>query len=241
MASNDEQLYKNILDNTLRALKKYKKILFLTTSNRWQGEKNKEKPKSTILAYEIAKRLKSENVSIIEVPLLMIYPCEGNVSTKRGNTCGLPDAKLKDPSKNPTGHHRCWASINNNDDELWKISKELLQSDCVIFFGSVRWGQMNSIYQKLIERLTWIENRHTTLQEENIIQNIDAGIIIISQNWNSRQVLDTQKKVLQFFGFNTINDLSWNWQYTDNEDDESNGSYIDAAKEFAKIFLLDNK
>jgi multimeric flavodoxin WrbA len=241
MTLNDEQHYKNILGNTLQALKKYKKILFLTTSNRWNGEENNEKPKSTMLAYEIAKRLKSSNISIIEVPLLKIYPCEGNVSTKRGNSCGLPGAKLNDALKNPSGHHRCWASFNNHDDELWKISKELLQSDCVIFFGSVRWGQMNSEYQKLIERLTWIENRHTTLQEENIVQNIDAGIIIVSQNWNSGHVLDIQKKVLEFFGFNTINDLSWNWQYTDVDMDESKESYIDAANKFAKTFLEEDE
>ncbi len=215
----------------------YKKILFLTTSSRWHGEEGGEKPKSTMLAFEIAKRLADNHVSVIEVPLLNIYPCEGNVSTKRGNTCGVADAKTKDPFKNPSGHHRCWASINNKDDELWKISKELFESDCVIFFGSVRWGQMNSIYQKLIERLTWIENRHSTLGEENIIQNIDAGIIIISQNWNSSQVLDTQKQVLQFFGFNVADELCWNWQYSKDETDESKESYKDAASRFAKIFL----
>jgi len=29
----------------------------------------------------------------------------------------------------------------------------------------------------------------------------------------------------------------WNWQYSKDETDESKESYIDAAKEFAKIFL----
>ena len=188
MATNDEENYKNILDNTIQMLKKYKKILFLTTSNRWHGEEGGEMPKSTLLAYEIAKHMKDATISVIEVPLLKIYPCEGNVSTARGNTCGQLEAKKKDPFKNPSGYHRCWASVNNKDDELWKISKELFESECVIFFGSVRWGQMNSEYQKLIERLTWIENRHSTLKEENIAGNIDAGIIIISQNWNSVQI-----------------------------------------------------
>ncbi|MDD2450324.1 hypothetical protein [Sulfurovum sp.] len=237
MRSTDEQMYKSIFDNTLEALKHYKKILFLTTSNRWQGEEGGEKPKSTQLAYEIVKRLGGPQVSIIEVPLFTIHPCEGNVSTERGNTCGVADARTKDPFKNPSGYHRCWASVNNKDDELWKISKELFASECVVFFGSVRWGQMNSTYQKLIERLTWIENRHSTLGEENIVQNIDAGIIIVSQNWNSSQVLDTQKKVLEFFGFNVAEDLCWNWQYSKDETDESQSSYIDAAKQFAKIFL----
>lgn len=241
MTLNDEQHYKDIFEDTLQTLKKYKKILFLTTSNRWNGEENSEKPKSTMLAYEIAKRLDSSNISIIEVPLLKIYPCEGNVSTRSGNSCGVADAKKKDPLKNPSGHHRCWASINNKDDELWKISKELFESDCVVFFGSIRWGQMNSEYQKLIERLTWIENRHTTLGEENIVKDIDAGIIIVSQNWNGAHVLDTQKKVLKYFGFNVVKNLSWNWQYTDIDMDESKQSYIDATNQFAKIFLENDK
>lgn len=241
MILNDEQRYKNVFDDTLKALEKYKKILFLTTSNRWGGEANSEKPKSTMLAYEMAKRLGTPNISVIEVPLLKIYNCEGNVSTNRGNSCGQLDAKKKDPFKNPSGYHRCWASINNKDDELWKISKELFESDCVIFFGSVRWGQMNSQYQKLIERLTWIENRHSTLGEDNIVGNIDAGIIIVSQNWNSSQVLDTQKQVLRFFGFNVADDLSWNWQYSNDAADESKESYIDAAKQFARIFIEENK
>jgi len=204
MATNDEENYKNILDNTIQMLKKYKKILFLTTSNRWHGEEGGEMPKSTLLAYEITKHMKDATISVIEVPLLKIYPCEGNVSTARGNTCGQLEAKKKDPFKNPSGYHRCWASVNNKDDELWKISKELFESECVIFFGSVRWGQMNSEYQKLIERLTWIENRHSTLKEENIVGNIDAGIIIISQNWNSVQVLDTQKKVVAVFWISCV-------------------------------------
>lgn len=241
MTLDDEQHYKDIFDNTLQALKKYKKILFLTTSNRWNSEENSEKPKSTMLAYEIAKRLDSSNISIIEVPLLKIYPCEGNVSMRSGNSCGVADAKKKDPLKNPSGHHRCWASINNKDDELWKISKELFESDCVVFFGSIRWGQMNSEYQKLIERLTWIENRHTTLGEENIVKDIDAGIIIVSQNWNGAHVLDTQKKVLKYFGFNVVKNLSWNWQYTDIDTDESKQSYIEATNQFAKIFLENDK
>lgn len=68
MTLHDEQHYKDIFEDTLKALKKYKKILFLTTSNRWNSEENSEKPKSTMLAYEIAKRLDSSNISIIEVP-----------------------------------------------------------------------------------------------------------------------------------------------------------------------------
>jgi len=161
--------YKNILEKTIRRLNGKKKILFLTTSNRWIGEGG-EKAKSTLLAERMAARIGAGKVTVLDVPSLKIYPCEGNVSAARGNYCGPKESLLKDTTKNPSGCHRCWASFNNQDDELWIISRELLQSDCVVFFGSVRWGQMNSFYQKLIERLTWLENRHSTLGEDNILK-----------------------------------------------------------------------
>lgn len=236
MIRNKKQEFRGFMEQTIHKLKNYDRILFLTTSNRWQGEEN-EKPKSTQLAYEIAKKINHTKITVIEVPKLKIYPCEGNISTERGNTCGVLKALLDDKEKNPSGNHRCWASINNQDDELWKISKQLLQSDCVVFFGSIRWGQMNAEYQKLIERLTWLENRHTTLQEDNIIKNINAGIIIISQNWNGENVLRTQKKVLQYYGFKVPKELSWNWQFSNENDEESNDSYIRAAKTFKQTFL----
>lgn len=222
---------------TLEHLKEKKKILLLTTSNRWQGEEGGEMPKSTALAYKIAELLPPSIVTVIEVPKLKIYPCEGNVSTVRGNTCGFQKALLKNPDKNPSGFHRCWATLNNSDDELWKISKELFNSDCVIFLGSIRWGQLNSHYQKLIERLTWIENRHSTLNEDNIVKNIDAGIITLGQNWHGQEAMETQKKVLEYYGFNIVDDLSWHWQFTDNTDDEKEASYQGTAAEFEKFLL----
>lgn len=144
---------------------------------------------------------------------------------------------LKDKTKNPSGFHRCWASINNKDDELWKISKELFECDCVVFFSSVRWGQTNSIYQKLIERLTWIENRHTTLRENNIVKNIDAGLVLVGQNWNGKNVLETERKVLKFFGFHVVDKLFWNWQYSLDSNDETSESYKKGVKTFRKIFV----
>jgi multimeric flavodoxin WrbA len=158
------------------------------------------------------------------------------VSRMEGNNCGVKDSELKDKEKNPTGNHRCWASINNKDDELWKISKELFEADAVVFFVSVRWGQTNSVYQTLIERLNWIENRHTTLEEDNIVKGKVAGIVVVGQNWNGTQVLDTQKKVLEFYGFEVPDELTFNWQYTDDALDETQKSYKAAPKAFEKAF-----
>jgi hypothetical protein len=63
------------------------------------------------------------------------------------------------------------------------------------------------MYQKLIERLSWIENRHTTLGEDNILDGKDAGIILIGHNWRGTEVLETQKIVLEYFGFHVVPDL----------------------------------
>jgi multimeric flavodoxin WrbA len=234
--------YKQLLEDTIKYLAGKEKILFLTTSNRWSGEEGGEHPKSTRLAHHIAQQVKKnagrQKVEIIEIPGLVIHPCEGNISTARGNTCGLHDALLADKEKNPSGHHRCWASLNNPDDELWRVSKSLLECDCVVFFGSVRWGQMNSHYQKLIERLTWLENRHSTLGENNLLAKIDSGIIATGHNWNEEEVISVQKKVLGFFGFKVAEKLCWFWRYTDDVGDESPQSYKKATPEFEKSFLL---
>jgi multimeric flavodoxin WrbA len=102
-------------------------------------------------------------------------------------------------------------NINEPSDELWKISKVLFESDVVIFFSSVRWGQANMYYQNLMERLTWIQNRHTTLGESNLIKDIESGYICTGQNWNGNNVVDTQKESHEYYGFKINDSLYWNW------------------------------
>ena len=231
--------YKKLM-NTVKFLENKEKILFLTTSNRgeWAEKELKEQPKSTRLAMAIQSYLGDKKVTLIEVPDLKIYSCEGNVSHMGGNQCGLKKASLDDKEKNPTGHHRCWRNINNPDDELWKISKVLFESDTLLFFGSIRWGQMNAIYQNLIERLTWLENRHSTLGESNLLKDISSGVIAVGQNWNGKDVVEIQKNVLTFFGFDVRKELSWNWQYSEDSNDESKESYKKSGKDFLKTFEL---
>jgi multimeric flavodoxin WrbA len=222
------------IDNILRTIAhlKGKRVLLITTSTRWEGDE--DLPKSSRLANVIADHL--ESATIIDASKLHIYQCEGNVSRTEGNNCGVKDSALKDSEKNPSGCHRCWASINHKDDELWKISRELFQSDAVIFFVSTRWGSANAVYQKLIERLNWIENRHTTLGEENIVKNIEAGIIVTGHNWNGNSVIELQKQVLNFYGFQVPNELSWNWQWTSDPNDESREGYLQDPMDFAVKF-----
>jgi len=237
--SNDIH-YKKLVE-TIKFLETKKRVLLLTTSNRgeWAEKKLEEVPKSTQLAKVIEDYLGKDKCVLIEVPKLNIYSCEGNVSHEDGNSCGVKEAILKNKKKNPSGEHRCWRNINNPDDELWKISKELFESDVVLFFGSIRWGQMNSYYQKLIERLTWLENRHTTFKEKNILKGKNSGLIVIGQNWRGEETVKVQKEVHRFFGFDINDDLYWNWQYTKNPNDESQKGYKDSIKEFKDTFDLD--
>lgn len=88
-----------------------------------------------------------------------------------------------------------------------------------------------------MERLTWLENRHSTLGENNLLEKTDAGLIVVGQNWNGENVLRLQKKVLEFFGFQVKDELCWNWQYTNDENDESQESYVDATGKFTESFL----
>jgi multimeric flavodoxin WrbA len=213
------------------------KVLLITTSNRWSGDT--DIPKSTQLADEIARLAKgAETIEKVDVGELKIYPCEGNISTFKGNKCGVKASRLADKSKNPSGHHRCWASVNHEDDDLWKISAPLLEADVVLFFVSVRWGQTNAHYQKLIERLTWLENRWTTEGESNLLEKKRAGIIAVGHNWRGEEVIQTQKQVLQFFGFSVPDELSFNWQWTNDVEEESREGYKTDPREFLKEFKL---
>ena len=231
--SNQTETWK-LIKGTLDILKNKKKVLLLSCSNRYNFDKNNiETPKSKMIAMYLNDKL-GDKCTLIDVPELKILPCEGNVSRVSGNSCGLLKAMLKNKDKNPSGHHRCWVNINEPSDELWKISRELFESDVVIFFSSIRWGQANMYYQNLIERLNWIENRHTTLGESNLVKDIETGFICVGQNWNGENVTETQKKVHEFYGFKINDNLYWNWQYTKDSKDETQESYKDSYRKFIK-------
>lgn len=228
--------FKKQLEKAVQYLDTKGKVLLLTTSNRSKhsSKDGQDSPKSTRIAEVIQRSLGAHRCTLVDVSKLKIYECEGNVSSKDGNNCGVRAAKLQDDKKNPSGHLRCWASYNNADDELWKVATPLLEANVVVFLGSIRWGQANAIYQRLIERLDWIENRHTTLGEKNIVEGIESGFIFIGQNWNGANVVKLQKQVHEFYGFKPADELYFNWQYTDDEYDESKESYKKA------VHALDN-
>lgn len=226
----------SLVRSTISTLKG-KKVLVLGFSNRWtHKEGERDIPKTERLGRLLASSIGSGS-EYMDVFKMKIYPCEANISESEGNGCGVIKASLKDAAKNPTGNHRCWASINNKDDELWKVSKALFESEAVLFVTPIRWGQACATYQKLIERLSWLENMHTTLGEKNILAEKTAGFICIGHNWNGENVVKTQKQVLEFFGFNVDDSLCWNWQWTGDAEDETQKGYKKDAHEFASEFV----
>jgi len=225
------------LKQTIEELKKFKRVLLLTCSNRGVEVMKTQTPKSSILAQIINNKV--ENSVLIDVTKLKIYPCEGNVSRMEGNVCGIMEAQLKDKEKNPTGYHRCWASIHNPDDELWKISKELFESDCVMFFSSVRWGSANMFYQKLIERLNWINNRYIPYGEPNIIKDTTSGFICVGQHVYAEQICELQYNNHEYYGFNADKNLYWYWNAEDMDyDDETLQGYLESYPDFFEEFHI---
>jgi hypothetical protein len=95
---------------------------------------------------------------------------------------------------------------------------------------------MNSIYGELIERLTWLENRHTTLGESNLLKNKECGIIATGHNWNGKEAIKLEREVLGFFGFKTPDILSFNWQWTKDKFDESKKGYLEDFGDFLREF-----
>jgi hypothetical protein len=234
--------FKKQLEKATKYLDTKGKVLILATSNRGdQSSKDgQDTPKSTRIARVIQRSLGDHKCTMIDVSKLKIYSCEGNVSSKDGNNCGVRAAALKDKEKNPSGNLRCWASVNNADDELWKIATPLLECNAVVFMGSIRWGQANAIYQKLIERLDWIENRFTTLGERNVVKDIESGFIFIGHNWRNKEVIDLQRQVHEFYGFKPVNELYFGYQFTADIYDESKDGYREDAHSLDNIFDIRN-
>jgi multimeric flavodoxin WrbA len=226
----------------LTTLSGEKRVLFITTSNRGEYISSKgEKPKSTRLAEHLSDLLKEKGVDVVtmDAAKLKIHNCLGCVSELKGNMCGSPKAKLKDTEKNPHGHLKCWASVDFKDDELWKIANELYNSDAVIFFASNRWGNPNAIYQKLIERLDWIESSYTTYNGPNTVKNKKAGMVLLGQNWRVQESLEVQYHVLNFFGFETPDELFMGWQFTRDTDDEEQKSYQESSSSFEQSWGME--
>jgi len=79
---------------------------------------------------------------------------------------------------------------------------------------------------------------HTTLGEENSVKDIQAGLVVIGQNWRVADSIDTQKKTLEYFGFQTPDPLFIGWQYTRDSNEESPESYRNAPDTFEQSWNM---
>ena len=117
---------------------------------------------------------------------------------------------------------------------MYVVANKIYESDIIVFFGSIRWGKMNAVYTQLIERLTWLENRHTTLGESNLLKDKEVGIVAMGHNWNGQDAVELEKEVLKYFGFQTPKELSFNRQWTTDPTDETLKGYKQDYKDFLK-------
>jgi hypothetical protein len=88
----------------------------------------------------------------------------------------------------------------------------------------------------LIERLDWIESSYTTYEGPNTIKGKKAGMIILGQNWRVQESLEVQYHVLNFFGFETPEELFVGWQFTRDTLDEEQKSYQEAPNAFEQAW-----
>ena len=68
------------------------------------------------------------------------------------------------------------------------------------------------------------------------MKDIESGFIFLGQNWNGAEAVKIQKQVHKFYGFTPVDQLYFNWQYTDDIYDESKDSYKDAVHALDDIF-----
>jgi hypothetical protein len=88
----------------------------------------------------------------------------------------------------------------------------------------------------LIERLDWIESSYTTYDGPNTIKNKKAGMVLLGQNWRVQESLEVQQQVLEFFGFQTPEELFMGWQFTRDVMDEEQKSYQEAPNTFEQAW-----
>jgi hypothetical protein len=109
-----------------------------------------------------------------------------------------------------------------------------------MFFASVRWGQANMYYQKLIERLNWINNRFVPLGEDNVIKDITSGFIIIGQHENADSICKLQYGMHDYYGFKPNEELYWYWMAENIKyDDETLKGYLESYPKFFKNFNIE--
>jgi len=94
-------------------------------------------------------------------------------------------------------------------------------------------------YQKLIERLNWINNRFVPLGEDNVIKNIESGFMIVTQHYGGEPITENQMDMHDYFGFKVNPALYSYWQAEDIYfDDETLRGYLESYPRFYSEFRI---
>lgn len=195
------------------------KILIISTTT------HRDKSTSKMVLSHISDVLnKKHDVDFIDANDLHIVPNQSCYSDG-GKNCASPDA----------GKYRCWAhklSHENPDDykgkdEMGIIYDALEWCDLVIWGTSVRWGSHSALMQKIIERMTNIENRVVVYGEENYVKGKKCGVVVTGNNYESDSVANHLAQQLGWFGFETDPGWTFTWQKSQDihyeQEDDNNG------------------
>lgn len=122
------------------------------------------------------------------------------------------------------GAYRCWAhklshenpSAYGGRDEMGVLYDGFLWADTVVFATSVRWESHSAILQKIIERMTTLQNRAVVYGEPNPLSGKRCGVVVTGHNAKAQSVASHLLEVFQWLGFDTAFFSQLVWQRTQN-------------------------
>jgi len=117
------------------------------------------------------------------------------------------------------GKYRCWAHKLSHDDPLKYGGRDQMGAlydtfdwaEIVIFGTSVRWQSHSAILQKIIERMTTLQNRNVVYCEANPLSGKRCGVVVTGHNSMAQNVAAHLLRVFEWLGFNThiYNQIVW--------------------------------
>jgi len=122
------------------------------------------------------------------------------------------------------GRYRCWAHKLSHDnpeqyggrDEMPVLYEGFDWADVVVFGTSTRWESHSALLQKIIERMTNLQNRNVVYGEPNPLAEKKCGVVVTGHNAKSQSVASHLLEVFQWLGFDTNIFYQIVWQKTDN-------------------------
>lgn len=117
------------------------------------------------------------------------------------------------------GKYRCWAHKLSHEnpnqyggrDQMGILYDAYDWADIVVFGTSVRWESHSAILQKVIERMTTLQNRNVVYNEPNPLNSKRCGVVVTGHNSMSQKVAAHLLRVFEWLGFTTTiyNQVDW--------------------------------